>query len=227
MVCWYRGHPSVKVRVLLRAERAGWGHPGKFPGSWGWHTQTSSSFGGHQWKEEPWWEPECTADQEARTPVRRHSRWQWHYPQLSEKEGSDGRNRSGELCWLPGMLHRPVRGHQIMPKAPQSSTMFIDSQNLLAITPSIPFPQSSHWIHTCQYFNSGDGRKTEHVSQPAKTKLHSPAQNLSLLGQSVLRENSLLLKLSKLALLALNILNFDFPNFSGSIGPWELFSAAK
>lgn len=45
--------------------------------------------------------------------------------------------------------------------------------------------------------------------------------------QSILKDNNLLLKLSKLALLAPNILNFDLPNWSDSLDPRELFSAAK
>lgn len=45
--------------------------------------------------------------------------------------------------------------------------------------------------------------------------------------QSILKDNNLLLKLSKLALLTLNILNFDLLNCSGSIDPRELLSAAK
>lgn len=82
---------------------------------------------------------ECTADQEARTPVRRHSRWQWHYPQLSEKEGAmDGTEVESSAGCL-GCFTVPLGDIRSCPRPP-SSTMFIDSQNLLAITPSIPFP---------------------------------------------------------------------------------------
>lgn len=45
--------------------------------------------------------------------------------------------------------------------------------------------------------------------------------------QSTLKESNVLLKLATLALLALNILNFDLPNCSGSTEPGELLSAAE
>lgn len=65
------------------------------------------------------------------------------------------------------------------------------------------------------------------VSQPKQNGIAMHRIGVFLDRQSILKENNLLLKLSKLALLALNILNFDLPNCSGSADPGELFSVAK
>lgn len=130
---------------------------------------------------------------------------------------------------LPRILHLPIRRHHIMPKSSQSTKMFIKSQNLLNLIHSFFFPHRLIEFISVNILLWRGGKTPEPLNQPAKTLEHSHEQNLSLLRQTVYtqRKQSFLLNLSKLALLALSMLNVDLPNCSGSTDPGVLYSVVK